>query len=121
MILPGVSGAYLTLVMNQYEYLLSAIARIDILPLAVYMTGGVAGIISMSRVLKVVLRTYHTQSLAFLTGLMLGSTRMMYDRIVAAGGTVSSVFVPCAAGILLILLFELALRRFSAPGMSPRP
>jgi len=120
MILPGVSGAYLTLVMNQYEYLLSAIARIDVLPLAVYIAGGTAGIISMSRVLKVILRTYHTQSLAFLTGLMLGSTRMMYDRIVAAGGTVSSVFIPCAAGVLLVLLFELALRHFSSRGTNPR-
>lgn len=119
MILPGISGAYLTLVMNQYEYLLSAIATLDIVPLLAYIAGGAAGIISMSRILKIILRTYHTQSLAFLTGLMLGSTRMMYDHIVAAGGTIASVLVAGVAGVLLIALIELALRLFSK--RSPEP
>jgi len=119
MILPGISGAYLTLVMNQYEYLLSAIATLDIVPLLAYIAGGAAGIISMSRILKIILRTYHTQSLAFLTGLMLGSTRMMYDHIVAAGGTIASVLVAGVAGVLLIALIELALRLFSKRSPDP--
>jgi putative membrane protein len=112
MILPGISGAYLTLLLNQYEFLLAALASFDLVPLIVYMTGGAAGLLSMSRILKLMLRTYHTQSLAFLTGLMLGSTRMVYDQIAAAGGTVSGVWVFGAAGALLIALMELALRRF---------
>lgn len=119
MILPGISGAYLTLVMNQYEYLLSAIATLDVVPLLAYIAGGAAGIISMSRILKIILRTYHTQSLAFLTGLMLGSTRMMYDHIVAAGGTIASVLVAGVAGVLLIALIELALRLFSKRSPDP--
>lgn len=119
MILPGISGAYLTLVMNQYEYLLSAIATLDIVPLLAYIAGGAAGIISMSRILKIILRTYHTQSLAFLTGLMFGSTRMMYDHIVAAGGTIASVLVAGVAGVLLIALIELALRLFSKRSPDP--
>ena len=113
MILPGISGAYITLLMNQYEFLLAALASFDLVPLIVYMTGGVAGLLSMSRVLKLMLRRYHTQSLAFLTGLMLGSTRMVYDQIAAAGGTVSGVWVFVAAGALLIALLELAIRRFT--------
>ncbi|NYT17233.1 MAG: DUF368 domain-containing protein [Methanomicrobiales archaeon] len=112
MILPGISGAYITLLMNQYEFLLAALASFHLVPLVVYMTGGVAGLLSMSRILKLMLRRYHTQSLAFLTGLMLGSTRMVYDQIAAAGGTVSGVWVFGAAGVLLIALMELALRRF---------
>jgi putative membrane protein len=59
------------------------------------------------------LSRYHTQSLAFLTGLMLGSTRMVYDQIAAAGGTVSGVWIFVAAGVLLIALLELAIRRFT--------
>ena len=113
MILPGISGAYITLLMNQYEFLLAALASFDLVPLIVYMTGGVAGLLSMSRVLKLMLRRYHTQSLAFLTGLMLGSTRMVYDQIAAAGGTVSGVWIFVAAGVLLIALLELAIRRFT--------
>ena len=113
MILPGISGAYITLLMNQYEFLLAALASLNLVPLIVYMAGGVAGLLSMSRVLKLMLRRYHTQSLAFLTGLMLGSTRMVYDQIAAAGGSVSGVWVFVAAGALLIALLELAIRRFT--------
>ncbi|NYT20768.1 MAG: DUF368 domain-containing protein [Methanomicrobiales archaeon] len=114
MILPGISGAYITLLMNQYEFLLMALAAFDLVPLIVYMTGGIAGILSMSRVLKIMLRRYHTQSLAFLTGLMLGSTRMVYDQIAAAGGTLSAVVIFGVAGVILIALMELALRKFPA-------
>ena len=113
MILPGISGAYITLLMNQYEFLLAALASLNLVPLIVYMAGGVAGLLSMSRVLKLMLSRYHTQSLAFLTGLMLGSTRMVYDQIAAAGGSVSGVWVFVAAGALLIALLELAIRRFT--------
>jgi putative membrane protein len=113
MILPGISGAYITLLMNQYEFLLAALASLNLVPLIVYMAGGVVGLLSMSRVLKLMLSRYHTQSLAFLTGLMLGSTRMVYDQIAAAGGTVSGVWIFVAAGVLLIALLELAIRRFT--------
>ena len=113
MILPGISGAYITLLMNQYEFLLAALASLNLVPLIVYIAGGVAGLLSMSRVLKLMLSRYHTQSLAFLTGLMLGSTRMVYDQIAAAGGIVSGVWVFVAAGVLLIALLELAIRRFT--------
>ena len=113
MILPGISGAYITLLMNQYEFLLAALASLNLVPLIVYIAGGVAGLLSMSRVLKLMLSRYHTQSLAFLTGLMLGSTRMVYDQIAAAGGTVSGVWIFVAAGVLLIALLELAIRRFT--------
>jgi putative membrane protein len=113
MILPGISGAYITLLMNQYEFLLAALASLNLVPLIVYIAGGGAGLLSMSRVLKLMLSRYHTQSLAFLTGLMLGSTRMVYDQIAAAGGTVSGVWIFVAAGVLLIALLELAIRRFT--------
>ena len=112
MILPGISGAYITLLMNQYTYLLAAIATLDLAPLIVYIAGGAAGLLTMSRILKALLRTYHTQALAFLTGLMLGSMRMVVDQIVSAGGTVSTLWIPGAAGVLIIVLLELTLRRF---------
>jgi len=110
MILPGISGAYITLLMNQYEFLLAALAGFHLVPLIVYMTGGVAGLLSMSRILNLMLHRYHTQSLAFLTGLMLGSTRTVYDQIANAGGTLPDVWVFGAAGIVLIALMEFALR-----------
>ncbi|HON81530.1 MAG TPA: DUF368 domain-containing protein [Methanoregulaceae archaeon] len=112
MILPGISGAYITHLMNQYTYLLAAIATLDLAPLIVYIAGGAAGLLTMSRILKALLRTYHTQALAFLTGLMLGSMRMVVDQIVSAGGTVSTLWIPGAAGVLIIVFLELTLRRF---------
>jgi hypothetical protein len=36
--------------MNQYEFLLAALASLNLVPLIVYMAGGVAGLLDMSRV-----------------------------------------------------------------------
>lgn len=116
MILPGISGAYITLLLNQYEFLLAALAGFNLVPLIVYMAGGVTGLLSFSRILKLLLSRYHTQSLALLTGLMLGSTRMVFDQIAAAGGTVSGVWLFVAAGALVVALTELAARRYSRKG-----
>jgi putative membrane protein len=116
MVLPGISGAYITLLMNQYEYLLNAIHTLAFAPIIAFACGGVVGLLSFTRVLKFLLRSYHAQSLAFLTGLMLGSTRLLYDRITLAGGTAMTVGAFVVIGAALVAGIELAWRRYYPPG-----
>ncbi len=111
MILPGISGAYITLLLNQYAYLLKAISSLDLIPLIAFAAGGVAGLLSFTRFLKYLLRTYHTQTLAFLTGLMLGSTIILVDLIRLSGGAIIWIWVFVAAGAGLITILEFVLRR----------
>ncbi|WP_460006548.1 DUF368 domain-containing protein [Methanogenium cariaci] len=111
MILPGISGAYITLLFNQYEYLLNAIHTLALPEIITYMTGGVIGLLLFSRTLQYLLRTHHAVMLAFLTGLMLGSTRMLMGIITEEGGFGVSAIVFTIAGITLIVLMEYAKRR----------
>jgi putative membrane protein len=113
MILPGISGSYIMLVLGQYEYMLSVIRSLSLVEIATYVSGGVIGLLLFSRLLKYLLKTHHTAMIAFLTGLMLGSARLLFDKITAAGGTIGSAFLFVAAGAVVIIIMELAKRFFS--------
>ncbi|HUU75585.1 MAG TPA: DUF368 domain-containing protein [Methanoregulaceae archaeon] len=114
MILPGISGAYITLLLNQYEYLLEALRSFDLAPVITFLLGGVMGLLAFSRVLRYLLRNFHTQTLGFLTGLMLGSTRLLYDMITIAGGTFFSVWPLVIIGVVLVVGMEFIWRRYTA-------
>lgn len=106
MILPGISGAYLTLILGQYEYLLQAIKEISLPDIIAFIAGGAIGILVFSRALRYLLDHYTAVLLAFLTGLMLGSTRTLCERIGEAGGFTPEVLIASGIGILLIASVE---------------
>jgi putative membrane protein len=112
MILPGISGAYITLLMNQYEFLLSALKSLSFPEIISYITGGLIGLLLFSRVLKYLLKHYHALMLAFLTGLMVGSSRMLVVKVEAAGGFSSGALAAFAAGLVLVLIMEVLKRRY---------
>lgn len=115
MILPGISGAYITLLLNQYEYLLNAIHTIALPELITYMVGGVIGLLAFSRTLQYLLREHHAIMLAFLTGLMLGSTRMLVNVITEGGGFGMSAILFTIVGVALIGIMEYGKRCMTVP------
>ncbi|MBN2733761.1 MAG: DUF368 domain-containing protein [Methanomicrobiaceae archaeon] len=117
MILPGISGAYITLLMDQYEYLLAALKSVSLPEIISYVTGGLIGLLLFTKVLKYLLKNYHAVMLAFLTGLMLGSTRMLISRIEVSGGFSLSVIILFLTGIAVILAMEAAKRKYSAKSL----
>ncbi len=78
MILPGVSGAFLLVLLGQYRYILGVIVRVDILTIALVGMGAVVGLVSFVRLLRWLLRTNHDLTVAILTGFMLGSLRKVW-------------------------------------------
>ena len=110
MILPGISGAYITLIFNQYEYLLNCIHTMDIVPLIVFSAGGILGILGFTRVLKYLLSRYHAAMLAMLTGLMIGTSRLLIGKIEASGGFTPAVILCALAGVVLLVILEYAKR-----------
>ena len=78
MILPGVSGSFLLLMLGMYDYIIDAVNERDLLTLAVFLVGGVAGLASFSSLLHAMLRRYHDTVLAALIGLMAGSLRVLW-------------------------------------------
>ena len=78
MILPGLSGSFLLLLMGLYAVVLGAVKSLDLTVLAVFAAGCLVGILSFSRLLSWLLSRYRDLTLAFLTGLMLGSLNKVW-------------------------------------------
>lgn len=78
MILPGVSGAFLLLVLGQYEYVISAIREFNLVAIAAVGAGCAVGIIIFSRILSWLLRRFEQVTVAVLTGFMIGSLRVIW-------------------------------------------
>ncbi len=112
MILPGISGAYMTLVLNQYEFMLMALRSISLPEIIAYIAGGVVGLLLFTRALKYLLKTYHGPMLALLTGMMLGSARMLWERGSEAGDMVSGGWAFILAGLVVVGAVEYLQRRY---------
>jgi putative membrane protein len=78
MILPGISGAYILVLLGKYHFTLEALNNRDIGTLFTLIFGAVVGLISFVRVLSWLLKRYHDLTMAVLIGLMLGSLRKIW-------------------------------------------
>jgi putative membrane protein len=78
MILPGISGAFLLLIMGMYEPTLEALNRLDVAYVAVFVLGAAIGLGAFSKLLYYLLNTHHDVTMAALVGLMAGSLRALW-------------------------------------------
>ena len=79
MMLPGLSGSFILILMGNYELLMvTAVADLNIVLLAVFLLGSVFGLMSFSHVLSWVFKHYKDATLALLTGFILGSLRIIW-------------------------------------------
>jgi putative membrane protein len=78
MILPGISGAYILVLLGKYHYILEAVNNKDLGVLLILITGALVGLLSFVRVIGWLLRRYHDLTMALLIGLMLGSLRKIW-------------------------------------------
>jgi putative membrane protein len=89
MILPGISGSFVLMVMGEYRAVLEAINTMDILKLAVFALGCLVGIVAFVRLLNFLLKRYHSVTMAFLIGLILGSLWVLWPfKEVAEGAKI---------------------------------
>ena len=78
MILPGISGAFILLLMGKYTYILGAVSAFNISVLLLFAVGAVAGITSFSHLLSWLLKHHHTATVSLLTGFMVGSLNKVW-------------------------------------------
>jgi putative membrane protein len=131
MILPGISGAFLLLVLGKYHYITGLLKApfegTNLIVISVFSLGCLVGIMSFARLLKWVLAKYHYRTMAFLTGMMLGSLRkiwpykeviekkliedkeiIMSERLIAPWNVqenmvVSFIFIALGIGVIVLL------------------
>jgi putative membrane protein len=127
MVLPGISGAFLLLVMGQYEYI-SGIPRRTLgglsaafdgrfgplaealAPFVVFMAGAFVGLFSVAYAVRAALSRYRGGTLVFLVSLMVGALRLPAHEVVDNVATVSPITVATialpvgigAAGVFLL-------------------
>ena len=78
MILPGISGSFILLLLGKYHYAMTAVSTFDIKKIALIGLGAAIGLLSFSKVLKWLLKHRRSETLALLTGFMLGSLNKVW-------------------------------------------
>lgn len=78
MILPGLSGAFILLLLGVYEFILGALLSFNLPYITVFVLGCAVGLIAFSRVLSWLLREHHQLSYGFITGMLLGSVTALW-------------------------------------------
>jgi putative membrane protein len=85
MILPGISGAFVLLLIGKYEYMVNALIDVNIPVILVFVVGCAIGLISFSRFLSWILDHYHNATVGLLAGFMIGSLNKVWPwKIVTA-------------------------------------
>ncbi len=108
MILPGLSGAFILLLLGVYEFILNALINIDLPYIAAFILGCVLGLIAFSRVLSWLLRTHHQLSYAFITGMLLGSVSALWPWQQGAGyPMLLPALVTLVLGVAVVVLLQL--------------
>ena len=73
MILPGISGAFILVLMGSYKPILDAVHERDFKIVGVVALGAIVGLLSFTKLLKWMFSNYKNATLALLTGFILGS------------------------------------------------
>ncbi len=119
LMLPGISGAFVLVLLGKYELALAAVSHLELAVLAPLGAGAVVGLLTFARVLAWLLRRAHDATLAVLAGFMLGSLRKVWPFEAPGGGSAwpwqasgaPLLLALLAVGALAVVLLERAGRR----------
>lgn len=78
MILPGISGAFVLVLLGAYKPILSAVNERDVKTIAIVGLGAIVGLLSFSKILKWLFEHYKNYTLAILTGFIIGSLNKIW-------------------------------------------
>jgi putative membrane protein len=78
MILPGISGAFILLLIGKYYFMIEALTQINLPVILVFVLGCVIGLLSFSHLLSWLLHHYRNLTIALLAGFMLGSLNKVW-------------------------------------------
>ncbi len=82
MILPGISGAFILLILGKYEFITGTLKNPflmqNLIVIFIFCLGCLIGLGSFSRVLNYLLSRFHNLTLAFLAGLITGSLQKIW-------------------------------------------
>lgn len=101
LILPGISGAFILVLLGKYRFVLEQLAGGNLVALLPVIGGGVVGLLAFSRVLAWLLDRHGSITLAVLSGFLLGSLRKVWPWQETLGALMVNV-APPGAGPMLV-------------------
>ena len=122
MILPGISGAYILIILGTYEFLIKKIsdfsAELDsITTIVIFGFGFLIGIIIFSRIIKYLLKSFKKQTFVTLIGLIIGSLPKILpieaNDNLSFFGNLTEFFLNNPSSIFFILIGVLSVSLFS--------
>ena len=132
MILPGISGAFMLILLGVYEYVLDALRSFQIDVILVFAAGCAIGLLSFAHVLSMLFRYQRENAFAFLMGMLsaslivlwpwrvsnepgsgLGVMPWTFEQLTLQSPQVVNVLICAAAGFAVIVAFETIVRRRS--------
>lgn len=94
MILPGISGAFILLLLGVYDFVLSALRALDIGVIIVFASGCAIGLLSFAHLLSWTFERYRRETYAFLTGMLLASVVVLWPwKLSPDEGETAAVFL----------------------------
>lgn len=126
LILPGISGAFILVLLGKYQYILSALNRGDVGTILTLMSGMVVGILLFTQVLGWMFRHFRDLTMALLCGFMLGALRSIWPwKAGAEEGALGVNVLPSVGPELFVALVLIAVGFalvyvFDQPGRTPR-
>lgn len=104
LLLPGISGALILVLLNQYQYILQALHDLNLKILSIFIIGGLTGLFSFSKLINYLLKKYKTLTLSCLTGIMLGSLKTPATKMFL--GNISLTIILILFGFFIIFKLE---------------
>jgi putative membrane protein len=135
MILPGISGAFILVLLGKYQHVLNAVVNRDLITLALVVSGAALGLLTFARLLRWLFKHHHDLTIALLMGLMIGALRKVWPwkqilpgadgalletNVLPAAMNLDAALTLAAAifGLALVLVLENLAARHSTPANS---
>ena len=111
MILPGISGSFILVILSKYDFVMKAVAELDLDVLAVFGLGCVVGILAFSKFLHWLLGRFEKQTMLVLLGFVLGSLVKVWPWANAEAATLedphyAAAALWCVIGMIVVLGIE---------------
>lgn len=100
MLLPGISGSFVLLLVGAYWTAINALSTLNIPIIIVIGSGVIVGFIVSSKIIRYLLKHFHTMTYAVIIGLVVGSTVVIYPGIAASGFLLAASFLTFIVGII---------------------
>jgi len=106
MILPGISGAFILLLINQYEFLLDSLQSWNFPVILSFIAGAILGLLAFSKLLDYLIKNFKSLTFTFLIGIMLGSLGIPAKAILNNGGINLRVIILALLGFFIVFILE---------------